>query len=777
MKKLLLLLTFLGTLFSNAQVSFTGSATPTYTTKNASAIIVDNALVIATDFSIEGANVSISTNFSSGDILNFDEGSKPAGILASYNSTTGILTFSGTGTATEYQNLLRTVTFNTTASSAAQRTILFNLGTAIAYSSNNHFYTFVDANSSWTDAFTAANGSRLFGLQGYLATVTSLGENDFIQQIIKGDSWIGSSDDYMYINAATGVSTYPNQAGSEGNWYWVSGPAGEIGTQFSSGNINPSAVSGRYMNWTATEPNNENSVEHYGEFYLFGETGKWNDLPITSTLGYIIEYGEMAGDPAVDITHSRNVMMVATLLQTTSTAVFYALLAPATFVDQNLTLYSTDNITDAKVTISGNFKTGDELSYSGFLPEGVFDGYYNSITGVLSFTGTTSPDNWQTLLRTVKFNSSSASLGNRDITFSIGNQVAYSNGHFYEYISSAESWLDAKTIAESSTYLGLNGYLATITSAEENDFIRQKLSADAWMGASDDYIYINAATGAITYANQEDAEGNWYWVTGPVGEIGTQFSLNNFSPISVSSSYINWNSNEPNNSNSNEHYGQILTSGDSPGKWNDLPNDNFIAYVIEYGGLASDPIVYLSANRTMAISTTLPLSGLEFNAIKKGKTAELNWSTETETNTERFDIMQSSDGIHFNKIGSVMAAGNSSTKHTYQFIHYAPASGNNIYRLIQVDLDGKTVLSETRQVRFDASSIHLSPNPASSSIVISGIFKLPSELRIIDINGRVVLKKTILQQIQSISISALPNGLYIAEIKDSNTRIKFIKRD
>ncbi|MEQ1798837.1 MAG: lectin-like protein [Lacibacter sp.] len=775
MKKLLLLFFFLGTLTAYTQVTFTGTGTTTSIANNAPAIVVDNALVITTALSLDGARVSISANFITGDVLNFDAGSKPAGITASYNSTSGILTFTGTGTAAEYQTLLRTVTFNTTASSTSQRTILFNLGTAISYSGNNHFYEFITTTYSWTGAKTAAEGKFLFGMQGYLATITSSGENDFIQQKITGDGWIGSSDDYTYINAATGASTYANQAAAEGKWYWVTGPVGEIGTQFSNGNTTPSSVSSRYMNWNPNEPNNSSSTEHYGEIYSSTGTGKWNDLPNTSSLGYVVEYGGMAGDPVVDLTHSRSITMIATQLQTTGSTVVYALLAPATLVDENLTLYSTGNITDAKVTISGNFLSGDVLSYTGGLPGGVTAGTYNSSTGVLSFTGTTTPANWQTLLRTVKFNSSSPTVGNRDITFSVGNQVAYSNGHFYEYISSTASWSTAKTNAAARTYLGLNGYLATITSIEENDFIRQKLSADAWMGASDDYTHINTATGASTYADQAAAEGKWYWVTGPVGEIGTQFSDGNTTPTSVSSRFINWNTNEPNNSSSNEHYGQILTTSPTPGKWNDLPNANTIPYVVEYGGLASDPLVFLSANRTMAISTTLPVSALEFSAIKKGTVAELNWSTETETNTDRFDIMHSTDGIHFKKIETVYAVGNSSSKQTYRFVHYAPVTGNNAYRLEQVDMDGKTVFSETKQVRFDAFTFQLSPNPASSYIVITSKFNKPTELRIIDLNGKVVMRTLLQQQHQTISISALPGGMYIAEIAENKTRIQFIK--
>jgi Secretion system C-terminal sorting domain/Lectin C-type domain len=777
MKNLFAVLCTILSIHAFAQVTFTGATSATSVANNAPAIVIDNSLVITTSLSLDGARASVSTNFATGDLLGYDATSLPGTVTGSYNSTSGVLTFTGTATAAQYQTLLRTVTFNTTAASTSQRTVLFNLGTAIGYSTNNHFYEFIAGSNTWAAAKTAAAAKTLFGMQGYLATVTSQGENDFIQQKLTGDGWIGASDDYSYINAATGATTYANQTGSEGKWYWVTGPAGEIGTQFSNSNSSPTSVSSRYMNWNPGEPNNSGSSENSGEIYSSTGTGKWNDLNgTTSSLGYVVEYGGMSGDPVVDLTDSRNIVMIATQLQTTASSASYALKAAATFVDQNVIMYSNGNITNMSVTISGYFQTGDVLSYTGSLPSGVTAGTYNSTTGVLSFTGTTSAANWQALMRTVKFNSSSMAIGNRTVTFSAGNQVAFTNGHFYEYVSTTAAWATAKTNAAAKTYMGLNGYLATVTSSAENDFIRQKLSADAWIGASDDYSYINAATGATTYSNQTTSEGNWYWVTGPVGEIGTKFSVGNSSPVAAGGNYMNWNAGEPNNSSSNENYGEFYSTGASPGQWNDLSGTGPLGFVVEYGGLASDPLVYLSANRVMSINSILPVTNLNFTVTKKVNTAELNWSTETENNSDRFDVMWSTNAVQFTKIGTLTAAGTSSARKYYKFTHEHPMIGDNFYRLQQVDLDGKSAMSDTRYFHIDGSIVNLSPNPASSVIVInSEVTAEPKELQIIDLSGKVVLKTKLLQGRQSISISSLTNGIYIAEILADKVGIKFIK--
>ena len=254
----------------------------------------------------------------------------------------------------------------------------------------------------------------------------------------------------------------------------------------------------------------------------------------------------------------------------------------AVVVDSQLLVSGSDAIDGTKVMIE-NLKSGDTLGFSsGSLPSGV-TGSYNSSTGVLTFTGSASADNWQTLLRTVTYNTSSSIPETRRITFSLGNAITL-NGHYYEYIEGSMSWTTARSNAAARTFFGLRGYLATITSAEENQFIYNKLKADAWVGASDDPAY----SGSSGY------EGAWYWVTGP--DAGTLFSVGNNYPVVQSGRYMNWNSGEPNNAG-NENFCEIYSSGASSGRWNDLADSSALGYVVEYGGSSGDPSVQVSAEK------------------------------------------------------------------------------------------------------------------------------------------------------------------------------------
>lgn len=303
----------------------------------------------------------------------------------------------------------------------------------------------------------------------------------------------------------------------------------------------------------------------------------------------------------------------------------------STVVDPNLVVSSNGTINGFIVTITGTYMSGDVLTYTGTLPSGVTATAFSSLTHSLVFSGSTTAANWQTLLRTVRIKTVSATCfpESRQVSFIAGN--AYYNplnGHFYYQSTSNTSWTDAKTGAEASSLFGLQGYLATVTSQAENSFISVLLGQDSWIGCSDRYSEINSALGYTLYAsttnsggtnNNGNAEGYWYWVTGP--ERGTKMRTGNDNNQNnyhiggvVSGIYQNWAGSEPNDWNStsfgDEDYGHMYTSS---GLWNDYPNSSSIRSVWEYGGMPND-----NTNSQIVFTRNIYINGAPSGTINGG---------------------------------------------------------------------------------------------------------------------------------------------------------------
>jgi gliding motility-associated-like protein len=248
-----------------------------------------------------------------------------------------------------------------------------------------------------------------------------------------------------------------------------------------------------------------------------------------------------------------------------------------------------EDIPGLKISIS-NYESGeDRLS---FAETEKIKAAWNANLGTLLLTGDATAEEYRAAVEQVEYTNLAASPTNgiRSIAVTL-QDVDYlpETGHFYENIRQVGiSWTDAKVAAEARAYYGLQGYLATIKSQVENDFIWSKVQGFGWIGASDEAV-----------------EGDWRWVTGPVAEQTLFWRGTYNGGQRVNNEFSFWSSGEPNNAGP-EHYAHINQNPDkAPKSWNDLQNEgdgptstyyNPQGYIVEYGGMPGDSVISLSAS-------------------------------------------------------------------------------------------------------------------------------------------------------------------------------------
>lgn len=164
-----------------------------------------------------------------------------------------------------------------------------------------------------------------------------------------------------------------------------------------------------------------------------------------------------------------------------------------------------------------------------------------------------------------------------------------------------------------------------------------------------------------------------------------------------------------------------------------------------------------------ACISTLPVRLTDFRTKVVDKSVVLTWNTETESNNEGFEIQRSKDAIDWKSIGWVKGKGNSSTLQKYSFTDEQPILGKSYYRLVQLDMNGKTEYSATRVVTYYGGTISIHPNPANDFLQLSVIDELPiDEVIVYDTSGREMLREV--PSSYNLNVSELPSGTYMISI-------------
>lgn len=188
----------------------------------------------------------------------------------------------------------------------------------------------------------------------------------------------------------------------------------------------------------------------------------------------------------------------------------------------------------------------------------------------------------------------------------------------------------------------------------------------------------------------------------------------------------------------------------------------------------------------------LPIELLSFTGYNEGSVNVLSWTTASERNSLKFEIEKSYDANGFEKIGEVVAAGNSYIDLNYTFNDNYPQIGSNYYRLKMIDIDGTFKYSEIINIRVREDNLPITdgimkiyPNPTKGYLNIQYQSSRENELKlgVFDVVGQQMLNKTEKlnkgMNIIQINATQFANGIYILNLIDDEHQerhqTKFIK--
>lgn len=191
----------------------------------------------------------------------------------------------------------------------------------------------------------------------------------------------------------------------------------------------------------------------------------------------------------------------------------------------------------------------------------------------------------------------------------------------------------------------------------------------------------------------------------------------------------------------------------------------------------------------------LPIELLSFTGYHDGEYNQLNWLTASEKNADRFIIEKSSDGEHFQAIGSVAAAGNTTELQKYAFLDTDAEKGYNYYRLKIEDFDGKFEYSNViiidvaheEPVLTTSSILSVYPNPTDAVTTVDMYVhekEADFDIQVVNVLGQVMHTETLhLNKGNAsfqINASRYAQGAYIISITNKQTMeimdVRFIKQ-
>ncbi|BDI17424.1 hypothetical protein ANSO36C_32260 [Nostoc cf. commune SO-36] len=458
---------------------------------------------------LTSATVSITSGFiSAQDTLAF---TSKNGITGSYDSSTGVLTLTGSSSVANYQAALRSITYSNSSDnpSLTPRTVSFIVNDGTANS------TAVTRDINITGVNDAPVAAATNSALAYIENATTAIDSDITVSDVDSDN----------LASATIRIT-----------------SGFISAQDTLAFTNQNGITGSYNSSTGVLTlTGSSSVANYqtalGSVTYSNSSNKPTLTP--RTVSFLVNDGT-ANSTAV--THDINITGVndAPVAAATNSVLAYIENA-TTAIDSGITVSDTDSptLTSATVSITSGFISAQDTL--AFTSKNGITGSYDSSTGVLTLTGSSSVANYQAALRSVTYSNSSnkPTLTPRTVSFLVNDGTANSTAVTRDINITGVN--DAPVAAATNSALA---YIENATTAIDSDITVSDVDSDNLASAT---IRITSgfisAQDTLAFTNQNGITGSYNSSTGVLTLTGSS-SVANYQTALRSVTYSN-SSNKP----------------------------------------------------------------------------------------------------------------------------------------------------------------------------------------------------------------------------------------
>jgi hypothetical protein len=293
-----------------------------------------------------------------------------------------------------------------------------------------------------------------------------------------------------------------------------------------------------------------------------------------------------------------------------------------------------------------------------------------------------------------------------------------------------------------------------------------------------------------SYFFDGEAAGNYHFeipTSTPLGVIYSdlRFTVNGPVPDNVSPSFSQGSSMLVGNLASNDvggpyTYGSQVQVNQGVGNYamTVSPNGDFTfsadqmgVYNLEVPVTTNEGV--LMSPMVIEVTSPLPVSLANFEAVFTNDKVELDWGTVSEKNASHFSVQRSVDGINFSEVGIVAAVGNSVQEENYSFTDLTLQNilqkySSVYYRLEQVDMDYTSRLSKIKTINFSSlvDKITVLPNPTRGQVKLTN-WENVENITVVNSMGQVVYSDKAVSG-STVNLNGNVAGVYLVIIQTAD---------